>query len=114
VPGLDVMTKALESLRLKAAHIIDDAGTPTELGENLEAYFKYRANVLNKTVKGNLMTVGEAKRAFERLKGELRPRCPLPMNKQKGQKKSPAYFTGIVNMLIEANAQGLTCEYDPY
>src|SRR5205085_6655020 len=25
----------------------------------------------------------------------------------------PAYFTGIVNMLIEANAEGLPCNYDP-
>ncbi len=35
------------------------------------------------------------------------------MNKQKGSKKAPAYLTGIVNMLIEANAGGLPCDYDP-
>lgn len=27
--------------------------------------------------------------------------------------KAHAYFTGIINMLIEANSDGLTCEYDP-
>jgi hypothetical protein len=37
----------------------------------------------------------------------------LPMNKQKGDKKSHAYFTCIVNMLIEANANGMPCDYDP-
>jgi hypothetical protein len=35
------------------------------------------------------------------------------MNKQKGKKRAPAYLTGIINMLIEANAQGLPCDYDP-
>lgn len=35
------------------------------------------------------------------------------MNKQRGRKKAPAYFTGIINMLIEAHARGLPCDYDP-
>ena len=35
------------------------------------------------------------------------------MNKQKGKKKTPAYLTGIVNMLIEAGAKGSKCDYDP-
>jgi hypothetical protein len=28
--------------------------------------------------------------------------------------KTPAYLTGIVNMLIEASANGLPCDYDPH
>ncbi|MDQ3815017.1 MAG: hypothetical protein M3347_13840 [Armatimonadota bacterium] len=35
------------------------------------------------------------------------------MNKQKGEKRAAAYFTGIINMLIEANTEGLPCDYDP-
>ncbi|HEX5733361.1 MAG TPA: hypothetical protein VF131_11055 [Blastocatellia bacterium] len=35
------------------------------------------------------------------------------MNKQKGEKKAPAYFTGLINMLVEANVEGLPCDYDP-
>ena len=35
------------------------------------------------------------------------------MNKQRGEKKAPAYFTGMVNMLIEAHALGHSCDYDP-
>lgn len=35
------------------------------------------------------------------------------MNKQKGEKKQPAYFTGIINILIEANSKGLPCDFDP-
>ena len=33
------------------------------------------------------------------------------MNKQKGEKQAPAYFTGIINMLIEANSKGYDCNY---
>lgn len=35
------------------------------------------------------------------------------MNKQRGDKKAPAYLTGIVNMLIEAHSRGQSCDYDP-
>jgi hypothetical protein len=35
------------------------------------------------------------------------------MSKQKGEKKAPAYLTSTVNMLVEANAEGLPCDYDP-
>lgn len=34
------------------------------------------------------------------------------MNKQKGEKRAPAYFTGIINMLIEANARDSDCNFD--
>lgn len=45
---------------------------------------------------------------------ELQPTYPVPMNKQKGKMKKPADLTGIVNMLIEANSNGLPCDYDPH
>jgi hypothetical protein len=35
---------------------------------------------------------------------------PVPLNKQKGDKKTEAYFTGIINMLIESNSEGLPCD----
>jgi len=35
------------------------------------------------------------------------------MNKQSQEKKKPAYFTGINNMLIESNLEGLPCNYNP-
>jgi hypothetical protein len=35
------------------------------------------------------------------------------MNKQKGEKRAPAYLTGIINILIEANSKGLPCDYAP-
>jgi hypothetical protein len=36
------------------------------------------------------------------------------MNKQKGAMKTPAYLTGLVNMLVEANTKGLPCDYAPH
>lgn len=59
------------------------------------------------------MDVKRAKREYLALKKKLKPKCPLPKNKQKGKKKGPAYFTCIINMLIEANTDGLPCDYDP-
>jgi hypothetical protein len=59
------------------------------------------------------MDVSEAKQLHDELHTELVPSCPLPMNKQKGDKKAPAYLTCIVNMIVEANADGLPCDYDP-
>ena len=79
----------------------------------VEHYLKYRAKVLNEFVEPQLMEVVEAKSHFQRLRKSLKPQCPLPMNKQRGKKKAPAYFTGIINMLIEANAKGYDCDYDP-
>jgi hypothetical protein len=59
------------------------------------------------------MDAQRAEEEFERLYSELSPQCPIPMNKQKDEKKVRAYLTAIVNMLIEANAGGLPCDYDP-
>lgn len=79
----------------------------------LAAYMTYRAGVLHAHFEPNLMDAAEAKQTFNRLKKTLKPKCSLPMNKQKGAKKAPAYFTGIINMLVEANAHGARCDYDP-
>jgi hypothetical protein len=59
------------------------------------------------------MDKAKAKTMFEKLRAKLCPSCPLPMNKQKGKKRANAYFTGIVNMLIEANCKSMPCDYDP-
>ncbi|MYB15482.1 MAG: hypothetical protein F4X41_00380 [Chloroflexi bacterium] len=59
------------------------------------------------------MDVYRAATVFAELQDSLEPTCPIPMNKQKGDKKAPAYFTGIVNMLVEAHGAGIKCDYDP-
>lgn len=81
--------------------------------QKLVEYFEYRADVLLNVVEPNLMDAQQAKKEFSALKKKLKPKCPLPMNKQKGKMKKPAYFTCMVNMLVEAGAKGQECDYDP-
>lgn len=112
-PTLEAMVASLASLNLSHSHIVKPDGNSTEFGAMLHDYFSYRALVLNGFVRSRLMGKEQAKREFEVLKARLCPTCPLPMNKQKGDKRAPAYLTGIVNMLIEAGAKGQKCDYDP-
>ena len=115
VPDYAAIQKALDNVGLSAAHIVDEAtAKPTGLGKNLADYFAYRADVLNGFVEPRLMDVAAAKAAYNGLRKRYRKSaCPIPMNKQKGAKKSPAYLTAMVNILIEANAAGLPCDFDP-
>ncbi|MBI3653860.1 MAG: hypothetical protein HY231_22745 [Acidobacteria bacterium] len=113
VPTLQEMKEALERIGLSSIHILNRSNRPTKFGKTLLAYFEYRADVLNRYVESRLMEAEQARRLFEKLSADLCPQCPIPMNKQKGEKKAPAYFTAIINMLIEANAEGFPCDYDP-
>jgi hypothetical protein len=80
---------------------------------SLFSYFEYRAGVLNDFVRPRLMDKAAAEREFKRLKKQLCPTCPLPMNKQKGEKRNYAFLTGIVNMLVQANIKDVGCDFDP-
>jgi len=107
------MKEVLDSLSLRSGQVMTSHGRPTEFGSTLLSYFRYRAKMLNEQVEPKLMDVDRAEAVFRELRKKLNPKCPIPMNKQKGKKKAPAYFTGIVNMLIEANAGGMPCDYTP-
>lgn len=113
VPTLQAIITGLESLNLSVSHVVDHDGKLTEFGTILQDYFSHRAQILNDFVRPRLMNKDKAKQEFERLRLELCPDCPLPMNKQKGDKKAPAYLTGIINILIEAGTKGHACDYDP-
>ena len=113
IPTLNDILESLRALGLATNHIIDEKRKPTEFAETLMGYYKHRAEVLNNYVKPRLMDAPAAKALYEEYKAKLSPRRPPPMNKQNGEKKSPAYLTALVNMLIEANADGLDCDYDP-
>lgn len=65
------------------------------------------------TVRHHFMKKDAASVEFKRLKKQLKPKCPLPMNKQKAEKKNYAFLTGMVNMLIEANIGDAPCDFDP-
>jgi hypothetical protein len=90
-----------------------DGLLPSAFGESLIEYFAYRAKVLNTKVKRHLMTAEEAKKRFQKRFDKYKPNCPIPSNKQKGDKSGPAYMTGLVNMLIEKHLGGRDCNYNP-
>ncbi len=113
VPTMDDIQVSFKAIGLGVEHLVAPDGTLTQTGQRLLGYFEYRADVLNKFVEPRLMNGDQARSEFERLKTALNPSCPIPMNKQKGDKKAPAYFTAIINMLLEANAAGIPCDYDP-
>lgn len=113
VPDLSVIVESLEKLGLSTGHVIDNGGKATKLGATLVKYFKHRADVLNKFVEPRLMDGKQAADAFAKVQRDTNSTRAITMNKQKGDKKKPAYLTGIVSMLIEANIDSLPCDFDP-
>ena len=113
VPDLAAIVKALGELNLGTGHVVEADGKPTTTGASLVAYFAYRADLLTKFVQPRLMNAEQAAKAFGRVRKATKCKLPVPMNKQKGDKRKPAYLTAIVNMLIDANICGLPCDYDP-
>ena len=114
VPSINEIINSLKNIGLKWDHIIDRNDKLTELGKDVIGYFQYRAKILNEFVEPRLMDVDKARRLFEELHGRYEPKCPLPLNKQKGEKKSPAFLTCLINMIIEANSKGYPCAFEPY
>lgn len=104
---------AFYELNLDTAKLFDRKYKLTKLGTSIFGYFQYRADVLNKEISMLLMDVTEAKALFEKLRKKHSPTCNLPMNKQKGEKKTHAYFTGIINILLEQHLKGADVIYDP-
>jgi hypothetical protein len=113
VPTLAEVLAAVEGLGLRSDHLVDTRARPRKLGTQLLDYFAYRAEVLNEFVQPRLLNAEQARERFTELQGRLNVQRAVPMNKQSQEKKKPAYFTGIVNMLIEANCEGFPCNYDP-
>lgn len=113
VPSTEEIRKAFTKLSLDSNHLFGTKGNTTEYGCLVCDYFAYRARILEKRVEPQLMTAEQAKEIFEELHTKFQPQCPIPLNKQSNAKKAPAYFTGIINMLIEANAGQIPCDYDP-
>jgi hypothetical protein len=108
----DIVT-ALGEIGLGTGHVIDGAGEPTKIGQMLVAYFAYRADVLNTFVEPRLMDAAKAAAAYKAVRKESGSKLPVVMNKQKGDKKKPAYLTNIVNWLIDANTGGVAFDFCP-
>lgn len=113
IPSLEATIEEFGRLGLSTTQIVGMDNKLTDFGQLLFDYFTFRARVLNDTVQGLFMKKRSAEAEFKKLKKRLNPHCPLPMNKQKGEKKNYAFLTGMVNMLVEANIGGARCDYDP-
>lgn len=114
IPNLSDINKAFRLLDLNTSDILNNNLRLTPMGEDLIAYFEYRADILNNYVKPRLMDKVRAKEVYDGIREVYTPRyCDQPMNKQKGDKKAPAFFTCIINMIIEREIGSCNCDYDP-
>lgn len=64
-------------------------------------YLKYRAETLTTKVEPALMHRDEARAFFEEIKKRVKPSHPIPMNRQKGDKRHEPYLAAMVGMLAE-------------
>ncbi len=87
IPTREKVEAVFSRLNLDAATLDKSLGNGRTMWKMLVAYLTYRAAVLHNHFDPNLMDAAAAKRAFDKLKKEFHPKCPLPMNKQKGVKK---------------------------
>jgi hypothetical protein len=83
----------------------------TEFGKLLLDYFEYRADALNNYVQHYLMNLEEAAELYNQLAKKHNPNVSIPMNKQGGDKGTINYFTGIINILLEANVGSYRINY---
>lgn len=109
----DEIKAIFKKLNLETTKLFHHDGSEKEFCSQLLEYLDTRSETLNNHAQKMLMDADQAASLFEEYKTKLNPNCPLPMNKQKGDKKNYAYLTGLVNMLIEQNCEGISCNYDP-
>jgi hypothetical protein len=112
VYSLEEMAAAMTSLGLGISHLVRK-DEPTVLGERLLRYFTYRAEILNTYVEPRLMNAEAAREMFNEYRNRFQPKCPLPMNKQKGEKAGPNPLSGLVNILVEAYSDQCPVNYNP-
>jgi len=113
VPTSDQIVGTYDALNLSKSFLLTKKNKPTKFLKDLLEYFQLRADLLNNQVKNNLLDKDSAKTEFNKMLKVYNPKCPLPMNKQKGSKRAFSYFTCMINMLIESNLKGKSCDYDP-
>jgi hypothetical protein len=113
VPTLSEIETALAKIRLTATHLINAEKKVTDLGKQVVSYFEYRADALNRIIEPLLMNSEQAVALFTEIQSSLNSSTSVPMNKQSKEKKKPAYFTGMINMLIKDTLGERPCNYNP-
>lgn len=96
------LIRAMENEGMPVSVIYDStSGTISDLADDILGYLNSRARILIDEVEPNLLNREKAKAIYEELLETHRPKMRAPMNKQKGEKRHPAYLTGIVDVLTE-------------
>ena len=92
VPTATEVRTAFQSINLSTAHLIGVGDKLTDTGKQVFDYFAYRADILNRVVEPLLMDAEKARLLYEELQGRVKKAAVVPMNKQSGEMKKPAYF----------------------
>lgn len=129
------MIYALERLD-RPSELLGTNDNPSGFALKLKDYFDYRSNVLNDTVRNNLMVAAEAKAEFLEVRSQVGAHdrrkvvdktgrvvayeytvgggiVRVPMNKQSGEMRAESFLTGMVNLLVAYALDGRPCDYDP-
>jgi hypothetical protein len=112
VPTMDEIVGVLEKRGLRKDKMLSKQGVMLH-GQLVLDYFQHRADLLNTQVQHSLMNLEEAQALYAEIREKHPPTWPVPMNKQKGEKRQPLILTGMVNALLEAHLQGKPCAYSP-
>lgn len=112
VPNIEDIEKVFLEEGLSTKRLIEN-GKLTDFGQLVVDYMEFRGEILTNEVEPNLMNKDQAKKLFYEMKKANKPKCPLPMNKQKNEKRDHSFLTGLVNMIVEKNKGDLDCDYDP-
>jgi hypothetical protein len=113
IPSFEDQIRSLDALGMSTMKIMGASGEPSQFGQKLDSYFIFRAKMLNDAVETLLLDYLEAKALFNNVRRSLKSKIDIPMNKQKGKKKQPAFLTGMVNMIIHNQCKGHECDFDP-
>ncbi len=76
--------------------------------DNVLQYMNYRNSAIQDYVAPLLMNREQAHNIFQELYSKYNPKCILPFNKQRGEKRHLNYLSCIVNILTEINLEGKT------
>ncbi len=96
---------------ISTSEILDETSKKeTALGRSIVKYLNIRSEIIETHVAPNLMNRNQAKKEFEKAKKRIKPKCHLPLNKQKREKRHYSYLVGLVNMLTEEALGG--CYFD--
>lgn len=109
----DEILGCLKESSLCTTDYIDQELKQTQLFKDILDYLNKRSVALSSSIEPNLMDRERARVEFEKLMSSYTPKCKLPLNKQKNEKKHHAYLTGIINMLTEKTLDGCGFDDDP-